>query len=115
MKPAGLLKLIILSFALVAFWLASAPGSEHPWDEDEIVASDSTGANHDNPAEPGDGEDLNVRMFLNVPQFFRPVGFNVMFIGIGQEKNATHRKSLVPGTKKPLSDLPVLRLIEHKK
>ena len=114
MKPAGLMKLILLSFALVAFWLASAPGSEHPWDDDEVVASDSGNIYGDqDPAEPGTDE-VDVVMFISASRHLRPLGFGLFFIRADGGKNTFHRTS-IQRTRKPRYDLPVGRLIDIMK
>ena len=119
MKPTGLLKLILLSFALVAFWLISAPGSEHPWDDDEIVASDSSDIYIGGPTiQPGTDDDVDVILFFVSQRFSRPFGFGLFIMrpdgGQSIRKDAVHKTSM-QRTKKPRSDLPVSRLINNMK
>jgi hypothetical protein len=118
MKPTGLLKLILLSFALVAFWLVSAPGFEHPWDDDEVVASDSGNVFlGDITPEPGT-EEIDVIVFFISPRYSRPFGFGLFILNAGGgsdvRKNTLHRTS-IQSTKRPRSDLPVGRLINNMK
>ncbi len=112
------MKLILLSFALVAFWLASAPGFEHPWDDDEVVASDSGDIYLDDiTPEPGT-EEIDVIVFFVSPRYSRSFGFGLFIIKTGggtDVRKDTISRTSIQRTKRPISDLPVGRLINNMK
>jgi hypothetical protein len=111
MKSWRLLGLFLVSLFLTACWLSSLPASEHPWDEDEVVTSDSSDVIQDH--NPGDGLGDNTRYIVIIPSdlglpWIR--GFGVVHVYLNDDivtcktgvSHAPRKKSAQAGTTLPL-------------
>jgi len=81
-KSIRLFGLLLLSLFLTACWLSSVPGSEHPWDEDEVIFSDTGGVLN---GQDGGTTPTDDRIFIvfvpSVPSFAKIAGFGIVVIG----------------------------------
>lgn len=99
MKSFRLLGLFLVSLFLAACWLSSLPAAEHPWDEDEVVASDSNGTATGNGGDDYPGDIGGVIIILPAEiNFARPLASGMLFLhkegGFNVRKGEVHQSSL---------------------
>jgi len=98
MKSFRLLGLFLVSLFLAACWLSSLPAAEHPWDEDEVVTSDTNGVVQGNG-----GTDIPVGtggIIIILPADFNParvLGNGMLYLrngrGFDVRKSEVHHSS----------------------
>lgn len=98
MKSFRLLGLFLVSLFLAACWLSSLPAAEHPWDEDEVVTSDTNGVIHGNGGTDTDGGTSGIIIIL--PSDFSParvLGNGMLYLrsdgGFNVRKSEVHHSS----------------------